>query len=319
MNLQHLRYLLAVSRAGSFTGAASSMHVTQPAISGAIAELESQLGVKLFHRHGRKVELTIEGRSLMNYAVRIQDLVEEAGHRLRSRKSAQGESFQFGSIDAGAIYLLPDILRDYVASNPDVHLSVQVAPSRYLADDLLMNRSEFAVLTLPFDHPRLQTLPLCSDRLILCTGVAHAFSRKRSVTLQDVVKEPLILFQSDSISRKLVDEKFAEAGLSPRVVMAMRSPEAMRKLVEAGVGISFLPQLAAQEALRSGELHEVRVQGVNLNREIGLAWKKGRYLSPAIQGLLMAIVGKFGKEGQFKRLRHLGTHSADEPETAPRS
>src|SRR5436190_14164001 len=123
MNLQHLRYLLAVSRLGSFTGAASAMNVTQPAISGGIAELESELGVKLFHRHGRKVELTSEGSGLLNYAVRIQDLVEEAGHRLKQRKASHGETLHFGSIDAGAIYLLPDILRDYLAANPGIQLS----------------------------------------------------------------------------------------------------------------------------------------------------------------------------------------------------
>jgi DNA-binding transcriptional LysR family regulator len=303
MNLQHLRYLLAVSRLGSFTGAASAMNVTQPAISGGIAELESELGVRLFHRQGRKVELTIEGRSLLDYAVRIQDLVEEAGHRLTRRKPAAGQAFQFGSIDAGAIYLLPDILRGYLAANPDVHLSVQVAPSRYLAEDVLMNRSEFAVLTLPFDHPNLETLSLYTDRLILCVGASHAFGGKRSVTLEDVVKEPLILFQSDSVSRQLVDEKFAQAGLTPRVVMAMRSPEAMRKLVEAGVGISFLPQLTVRDAVKSGELQEVRVKGVSLSREIGLAWKRGRYVSPAIQELLVAIAEKFGKGNGYRKLR----------------
>jgi DNA-binding transcriptional LysR family regulator len=300
MNLQHLRYFLAVSRLGSFTGAASTMHVTQPAISGAIAELESELGVQLFHRHGRKVEMTIEGRGLMNYAVRIQDLVEEAGHRLTQRKAAHGETFQFGSIDAGAIYLLPDILRDYLAANPGIQLSVQVAPSRYLAEDLLMNRSEFAVLTLPFENPRLETLPLYEDPLVLCVGAAHAFSKRRSVTMEQVVKEPLILFQNDSISRRLVDDKFAEAGLTPRVVMAMRSPEAMRKLVEAGVGISFLPFITVKDALESGQLRQIRVKGVNMSREIGLAWKKGRYFGPAIQGLLLAIVEKFGKGAEFR-------------------
>jgi DNA-binding transcriptional LysR family regulator len=303
MNLQHLRYLLAVSRLGSFTGAASAMHVTQPAISGGIAELESELGVKLFHRHGRKVELTSEGRSLLNYAVRIQDLVEEAGHRLTKRETAHGDTFQFGSIDAGAIYLLPDILRDYLAANPEVQLSVQVAPSRYLAEDLLMNRSEFAVLTLPYEHARLDTLSLCTDRLILCASASHDFAKKRSVTMEQVVKEPLILFHNDSVSRRLVDEKFAEAGLTPRVVMAMRSPEAMQKLVEAGVGISFLPLISVQSALKSGKLKEIRVQGVNFSREIGLAWKRGRYFGPAILNLLQAIVEKFGKGIAFKKLR----------------
>jgi LysR family transcriptional activator of glutamate synthase operon len=166
-----------------------------------------------------------------------------------------------------------------------------------------MNRSEFAVLTLPYEHPRLDTLSLCNDRLILCTGASHAFSKKRNVTMEQVVKEPLILFHSDSVSRRLVDEKFAEAGLTPRVVMAMRSPEAMRKLVEAGVGISFLPFITVQDALESGELREVRVRGLSFSREIGLAWKRGRYFGPAIQGLLMAIVEKFGKSATFRKQR----------------
>ena len=166
-----------------------------------------------------------------------------------------------------------------------------------------MNRSEFAVLTLPFDHPRLDTLALCNDRLILCVGRSHPFSGKRSVGLAQVVGEPLILFHSDSVSRRLVDEKFAEAGLTPRVVMAMRSPEAMRNLVEAGVGISFLPFITVQDALKSGELREVAVKGVTLSREIGLAWKRGRYFGPALLSLLEAIAGKFGKGAAFRKLR----------------
>lgn len=303
MNLQHLRYLLAVSRLGSFTKAASSMHVTQPTISSGIAELESELGIQLFNRNGRQVELTIEGRAMVNYAVQIQDLVEEASHRLTNRESAHGQSFQIGLIDAAVIYLLPKILRSYLAAHPDVELSVQVGSSRNLADDLLMNRSEFAVITLPFEHPRLETLSFYQDRLLLVVGAGHAFAKKRTVTLEQVVREPLILFHSDSVSRRLVDEKFAEAGVSPRVVMAMRSPEAMRKLVEAGVGISFLPFLTVQDALKSGDLKEVGVKGIHFSREIGLAWKKGRYFGPAIEGLLMRVVDKFGKGAAFKRLR----------------
>jgi DNA-binding transcriptional LysR family regulator len=303
MNLQHLRYLLAVSRTGSFTGAAAAMFVTQPTISSGIAELESELGAQLFNRNGRQVELTIEGRALLNYAIKIQDLVEEAGDRIGKRTPAAGEGFQIGAIDAAVIYLLPSILRAYLNVHPDVELSVQVAPSRYLAEDLLMNRSEFAILTMPFDHPRLQTLTLHRDRLILVVGSAHPFARKKTVTLEQVVGEPLILFHDDSVSRRIVDEKLAEAGVSPRVVMAMRSPEAMRKLVEAGVGISFLPSLTVADALRSGELKEVGVKDVHFTREIGLAWKKGRYFGPAIHDLLSSIVDEFGKGAAFRKAR----------------
>ena len=302
MNLQHLRYLLSVAQTGSFTRAAAQMYVTQPAISSGIAQLEAELGVKLFNRSGRP-ELTIEGRTLVNYARQIQDLAEEAGDRLRKRESLRGQGFQFGAVDTAVVYLLPEILRTYLAEHPDAELSVQVSPSRDLAEDLLSNRSEFALITMPIEHPRLTIIPLYRDKLILVAGSSHAFAKRKSVTLQQVVEERLILFDEESVSRRIVDEKFVEAGVSPRVVMTMRSPEAMRKLAEAGVGISFLPYLSVETALKSGDLKQVHVKGVHLSREIGLAWKKGRYFGPAILGLISAIVSKFGKSALFEKVR----------------
>jgi DNA-binding transcriptional LysR family regulator len=279
------------------------MHVTQPTISSGIAELESELGVRLFQRSGRLAELTAEGRTLTNYASRINDLVEEVGDHLRKRDVVSGEGFRFGAIDAAVVYLLPGILRRYLSDHPDVELSVQVAPSRYLAEDLLASRLEFALLTMPFENPRLVTLSLHRETMILVVGRSHPFARRRSVTIQEVSREPLILFHEDSVSRRIVDEKFAEAAVTPRVVMAMRSPEAMRKLVEAGVGISFLPFMAVESAIQSGALKQVAVKGVHFKREIGLAWKKGRYFGPAVGGLLDAIVNQFGKRAGFRKAR----------------
>ncbi|MDP6038984.1 MAG: LysR family transcriptional regulator [Candidatus Latescibacteria bacterium] len=289
MNFYHLRYFLSVAQTGSFSGAAREMHVTQPTVSSGIAELERTLGVKLFNRGSRRVELTMEGRTLVNYAMQVQDLVEEVEDRLQRRDVLPGEGFQFGAIDAAVTYLLPDILKDYMRSYPDVSLSVQVAPSRYLVDDLLMNRSEFAVISLPFEHARIETVSICRDSMPLVVGAAHSFSERKKVTLQEVVQEPLMLFHADSVSRKIVDERFAEAGVSPGVVMEMRSPEAMRKLVEVGVGISFLPMLAVQESLDAGVLKVVDVDGVSFSREIGVAWRRGRYFGLAIRYLLEAI------------------------------
>ena len=293
MNLQHLRYFLAVSRSNSFTQAARQLHVTQPTVSGGVAELEKELGVRLFHRAGRKVELTLEGRTLSNYALRIEDLVDEAQDRVSAGGPIAGDSFAFGAIDAAVIYLLPESLGRYTDLHPQIQLSIQVAPSRYLVDDLLANRSEFAVLSLPFEHPRLDTLPILRDEMPLVVGAHHAFAGKRSVRLEQVAEETLILFHSDSISRRIVDEHFAEAALTPRVVMEMRSPEAMRKLVEAGVGISFLPSMAVAESVAAGAVKRVNVRGVTFEREIGLAWRRGRYFAPAVRTLIEDFLQKF--------------------------
>ncbi len=296
MNLYHLRYFLAVARMESFSQAAQEMHVTQPTVSSGIKELERTLGVKLFNRGSRHVSLTMEGRSLVNYAMQIQDLAEEAEDRLNRRDVQPGEGFTFGAIDAAVTYLLPDILKAYLHHYPEVELSVHVSPSKYLVEELLANRSEFAMITLPYAHPKVETRSIYEDSMPLVVGEDHPFAEKKTVTLEEVAEESLILFHADSISRKIVDERFAEVGVSPRVVMELRSPEAMRKLVEVGVGISFLPSLTVQESLKSGSLKEIDVKDVSFSREIGVAWRKGRYFGPAIRHLLEDIFDRYGAQ-----------------------
>ena len=294
MNLQHLRYFLAVSRTGGFTQAAREMHVTQPTVSSGVSELERSLGVQLFNRDSRHVALTSEGRLLVSYAIQVEDLLEEAGERLEHRDLEPGEGFQFGAIDAAVIYLLPEILKEYMRSYPGVALKTQVAPSRYLVEDLLMNRAEFALIHLPYTHPKIETVPIYRDTMPLVVGPEHRFAQRGEVDLAEVVEEPLILFHADSVSRKVVDEKLAEAGLELGAVMELRSPEAMRKLVEAGVGISFLPQLAVRESLDGGALQLVGVHGVAFEREIGVAWRRGRYFGQAVRLLLEAVFAVYG-------------------------
>ncbi len=294
MNLQHLRYFLAVARTGGFTPAARQMNVTQPTVSSAVSELEKSMGVQLFNRDNRHVALTTEGRLLLSYAVQVEDLLEEASERLQRTDLEPGGGFQFGAVDAAVIYLLPEILKEYMRRYPGVALKTQVAPSRYLIDDLLMQRSEFALVHLPYTHPKIDAVPIYRDDMPLVVGPAHRFAQDEPVALAEVVEEPLILFHADSISRKVVDEKLAEAGLAPGAVMELRSPEAMRKLVESGVGISFLPRLTIRESLASGALKTVDVRGVAFEREIGVAWRRGRYFGQAVRLLLEAVFAAYG-------------------------
>ena len=202
-------------------------------------------------------------------------------------------------MDAAVIYLLPEILKEYMRRYPSVALKTQVAPSRYLIDDLLMQRSEFALVHLPYTHPKIDAVPIYRDDMPLVVGPAHRFAQCESVALAEVVEEPLILFHADSISRKVIDEKLAEAGLSPGAVMELRSPEAMRKLVEAGVGISFLPRLTIRESLASGALKTVEVRGVAFEREIGVAWRRGRYFGQAVRLLLEAVFAAYGGRDEW--------------------
>ena len=279
MNLHHLRYFLAITRTGGFTPAARTLNVTQPTVSSGIAELERILGVKVFNRSGHSVDLTMEGRTLLNYALQIEDLINEAEESLRQPNSVENQGFQFGAIDAAVIYLLPDVLQAYRDANPHIELSTQVAPSQ---------------------DPRIMTLSLVKDEMPLVVGPDHHFTKRNKVSPNAVALESLILFHKDSVSRKLVDERFSELGITPRVAMEMRSPEAMRKLVESGLGISFLPQITVSESVAAGALCTVSAPQLRFEREIGLGWRKGRYFGPAIRDLIEAITDKFGKVEEWR-------------------
>ncbi len=300
MNLYHLNTFLTVARSLSFTRAAKDLHLTQPTVSSGVGELERSLGVKLFNRSGRSIALTMEGRLLLAYAEQINDLTTEAQDRIHHREVEPGESFRFGAIDAAVIYLLPDVLEIYHNRFPQVDISIQVDASRFLVEDLLRGRSEFGVITLLYSHPKIDTLTLAEDALALVVGSGHPLASRRRVKLEEISREMLILFHEGSMSRKPVDDHLAEAGLSPGRTMEMSSPEAMRKLVEAGVGVSFLPWMTVKESVSAGTLKELNVVGVSMKRQIGLAWRKGRYFSPAILALLDLLVERFGLQTEWR-------------------
>ncbi|MEE3233194.1 MAG: LysR family transcriptional regulator [Candidatus Latescibacterota bacterium] len=306
MNLHHLRYFLAVARSGGFTSAAQNLSVTQPTVSNGISELEKSLKIQLFNRHSRHVELTLEGKVMMNYALQIEDTLDELEERLRHHDLG-GEGFNFGAIDAAVIYMLPDLLKGFMDDNPRMQLRAQVGPSRQLVDDLILNKSEFALISLPFSHEKIETLSLFHDSMPLIVGRNHIFAKRGRVEMADVIAEPLLLFNTGSVSRQIVDEKLSELGLIPLKVMEMGSPEAMRKLVEVGFAVSFLPLMTVNESVDSGDLCVVEVDGVIFRREIGLAWRRGRYFGSLIRQLIDRIVSSCNKNTELEVMLKQGT------------
>ena len=301
MNLQHLRYFLAVARSGGFTAAAQKLNVTQPTVSNGISELEKSLKTQLFNRHSRYVELTIEGKVMMNYALQIEDTLGELEEKLRHKEFGR-EGFSFGAIDAAVIYMLPKILKSFMDEMPDMQLKAQVGPSRELVEDLLLNKSEFALISLPFTHEKIETLSLYHDWMPLIVSPDHIFAKRNQVDLAEVISEPLLLFNSGSVSRQIVDEKMSELGLIPTKIMEMSSPEAMRKLVEVGFAVSFLPLMTVNESIARGDLCIVQVDGIKFRREIGLAWRRGRYFGTLIRKLIDRIVSSCDKRTDLEFL-----------------
>jgi DNA-binding transcriptional LysR family regulator len=288
MELQAIRYFLAVADEGSFRRAAERVGVSQPAVSQAIAQLEGELDVRLFDRASRRVSLTPDGRQFLEPARRaLAEFEGLRGHLDRSRGIVRGR-LEIGTTDVASIYVLPKVYREFRGRYPDVELSVRVEGTESLLRQLREGAIEVAIISLSVAErlaklpgPGFVSKPLFREELLFLLASGHPLAGRRTVTLRDLAETPLITFKSDSITRRAVDDLVREHGLVPRIAMEMSSPEAIKKLVEVGLGASILPAQSVRAELAAGTLIAPRVSGVQLRRVLGVVWDGRHTLSPA--------------------------------------
>jgi DNA-binding transcriptional LysR family regulator len=240
LHLQHLLYLRELQRRPSVSAAARALHVSQPALSQALGEMERRLGLPLFEREGRKRHLTRAGSELLRFAQDTLARAEELERRLEQERLGQRGNLRVGMIDAASLYILPRVVRDYRRERPEVELSLSVAPSEVLLRALSRFELDLVFAIGPLQDARLQALPIRREALLV---YAPPESRGR-----DLRTAEWILYPPQSRTRALIDAAMAARGLSPRVRLESGSPEVLRQLVSLGLGWSVLPEAVAEGA-----------------------------------------------------------------------
>jgi DNA-binding transcriptional LysR family regulator len=292
VDIRSLRYFLAIVDEGSFGGGARRVGVSQPAISQAIAGLEEELAARLFDRTGRRVLLTPEGEAFVESARQVLADFDELPARLDRARGVVRGRLEIGTTDVASIYVLPKVYRAYRRRYPEVDLSVRVEGTESLLRQLEDRRIEIAVITLSAGdrhaelRPPFAAEPLFREQLAFLVARSHPLAGRRSVSFQDLGDSPLIGFKEDSITRRAVDVRFREHGVEPRVAMEMSSPEAIKRLVEVGLGVGVLPARSVAAEIRSGALVALPVGGGSLGRVLGVARDVQRSPSPAAAAFL---------------------------------
>ena len=297
MDARALRYFVAVADAGSFRAAARRLSLSQPAVSQAIASLEGGLSAKLFDRGGREIALTPAGRVLLEPARRaLAELDALPGLLDRSRGVVRGR-LELGTTDVASIYVLPKVYRTFGRRYPEAELSVHVEGSEPLLSLLRRGALELAIVSLQIGGEvapipeGFSATPFFREPLDFVVAGTHPLAGRRRVTLAEVAAVPLLGFKSDSVTRRAVDARFREEGLSPRVAMEMSSPEAIKKLVAVGLGGAVLPARSVAAEVRAGTLAVLPVQGPRLERVLGVVRDARRTASPAASAFLELLEG----------------------------
>ena len=239
MNHRQLRAFHAVARAGSFTGGAALLGVSQPAVTMQVKALEEAYGASLFDRRGRRAAPTELGIALMDVTRRLFSLEEEARELLDAARGLRRGRLRIGAdAPVHVMALMARFRRRY----PEVHVSLSIGNSKEVLHRLFDLQSDLAVLAEVPRDPRLHAMAAARHRLVAFVPKRHPWARRRGIRLAELDRQPMVLREPGSSTRRSFEAAIAKAGVAPRVVMEIESREAVREAVAAGLGIGVVAE-----------------------------------------------------------------------------
>jgi LysR family hydrogen peroxide-inducible transcriptional activator len=289
MEMQQLRYVVAVARARNFSRAAEQCHVSQPSLSQQIQKLEEELGERLFERLRREARLTAHGEAFLRRALRILDEVDGAARDAKEAKEGLRGVLTFGVLPTIAPYLLPKVLPAFSDRFPKVELVVQEDNTAMLIRQVLAYELDFALASQPILDARLEIRELFSEELVLALPPGHALTSKRLVNSMDLDGERLIVMKEGHC---LGDQVlgFCEQR-SSRPVVSFRSAqlETVQSLVRAGLGLSLIPKMAAKSDRENSPEYR-SLQNPKPNRMLVAIWPKQRPPGRVANEFLQSVI-----------------------------
>jgi DNA-binding transcriptional LysR family regulator len=288
MDFDQLTTFVCVAKLKSFSRAGHKVFRSQSAVSAQIRQLEQAYNTKLFDRTAKSVELTPAGEVLYEHAERMLQQRDESLQAVADLgKFVQG-SLVFGANEATCLYLLPDIFAEYQRRYPKVHISIYRNFSQKILQRLEDGSIDVGIVTLPVKSPALKIHPIYRDRLRLMVSKRNALANRNRVTLAEVAAHPLI-FPKTGFTRQVLDKLFRPYRSRMHVAMELTSVGMIKRFVAADAGVSFISESFAHEEVKAGEVRLVSIEGADIWRELGLAYRRGRSLPRAAQALIGLI------------------------------
>ncbi|MCA1603151.1 MAG: LysR family transcriptional regulator, partial [Acidobacteria bacterium] len=262
MEIRQLRAFVAIAESGTFTAGALRVHVTQAAISMQIKQLENELGAKLFVRAPRRVILTEAGEHLLHRARLI----------LREHNAAQDEIAELAGAERGRLRIgsasamvttepLPKILKELRKHHKLAEVTVGSGTSESLVQQILAGEMDLAFVSLPVEGHGIQTERLNEDQLVAIASPRHRLAKQRTVSAYTLAGEKLILGERGGNTRRLIDQFFAQAGVTLSVAMELSRQAAIRRMVEEDMGVGIVPFQSVREEVEKGRLVRWWIEG----------------------------------------------------------
>jgi LysR family transcriptional regulator, low CO2-responsive transcriptional regulator len=281
MNLQQLRTFRVVAQQRSYSRAAQLLYLSQPGVSLQVRALEQSIGMPLFERSGRQLRLTEAGVALLDYADRILSLVDESQQALEELGNARRGIVRVAASTTAGIYIVPRALGGFHRQNPGVRLTLDVVNRFTVAERLLRDEVDVAVMGLIEDAHDLQVEPFLPNELVVIASPHHPLAQRKHIAVSELVNDTMLLREQGSGTRTDIERMFAQGKLVMRQGMELRSSGAIKQAVAADLGIAIIPLHAIELELLARRLVTLDVEGFPIRRDWSIARRAGRRLSAA--------------------------------------
>lgn len=291
LTLRQLKVFEAVARHLSYSRAAVELHLSQPAVSMQVKQLEDAVGLPLFEQLGKKIFLTEAGHELFHSSRTIAAQLLELDQNLTQMKGGQRGRLRV-SVASTANYFAPQLLANFSQSRPEVAMSLNVTNRETLLQQLAANELDLAIMGKPPEAEHLQAENFMDNPLVVIAPVQHAFTRKKKLKLEDMRDTPFLMREQGSGTRIAIERFFAAQGLSIHTSMEMSSNEAIKQAVQAGLGLGILSLHTLEQELTLKRLAVLKVEGFPIMRHWYIVHRADKRLSPVAQAFKEFVVAK---------------------------
>jgi len=290
VELAELRVFLRVAAERSFSRAAMKLHRTQPAVSQAVRRLEDTVGERLFDRTTKDATLTDAGRLLRDYADRLLRLSDEAEAAVKELRDLRRGRVLIGVNEASVHVVLPLIQR-FRDAHPLVHVDVRRIPARQIGAEVAQGSLDFGVLTFQPAEPRLGSIVLGHDELVMLVHPSHPLARAREVTLAECGRQTVVAHNDPSHVRDRVLRLFEQHHIPANILVSLPSLEGIKRAVAMQMGVALLPRRCAESEIARGDLVALKMPEIRLRRQVRLVYRKASERSHASNAFLSIAEG----------------------------
>ena len=285
MNLQNLRVFKKVAELEHITRAADELGLSQPAVTKIIQSLEQEIGLDLIERQGRRIVLTHAGHTLHRYSRRMADLEREMEEAMEALRDIESGEIRLAANAITGVYLLPPIVARFRADYPRVNLHISIMNTQEIIDATLNWQLDFGLVEgdPSQQFPELQASTFAHDHLVLVVAPNHHWHDRKSIQLEQLSGEEIVLREQGSGVREAIEDALAQHGVHIRPLFILTNNEAIKQMVMSGVGVAIVSAFTVRRELEAGNLIHIPMEGLDLHPQISLIQRADKHLSRAAQ------------------------------------